>query len=102
MAKDEKYHLDNGGYNVLQRLVDIRAENPDLVAIDPDATEERGRRPELRVGAARRVDAAGRPRLPVRRARARLPEPPQMARPARASRSPGVSLVLAMIVEVTH
>ena len=42
MAKDETYHLDNGGYNVLQRLVDIRAENPDLVAIDPDATEEEG------------------------------------------------------------
>ncbi len=42
MAKDEKYHLDNGGYNVLQRLVDVRAENPDLVAIDADATEERG------------------------------------------------------------
>lgn len=42
MAKDPKYRLDNGGYNVLQRLVDVRAENPDLVAIDPDATESEG------------------------------------------------------------
>jgi hypothetical protein len=42
LAKDEDYHLDNGGYNVLQRLVDTRAENPDLVALDPDATEAEG------------------------------------------------------------
>lgn len=42
LAKDPDYRLDNGGYNVLQRLVDVRAENPDLVALDPDATEAEG------------------------------------------------------------
>jgi hypothetical protein len=42
LAKDPEYRLDNGGYNVLDRLVDVRNENPDLVALDPDATEEEG------------------------------------------------------------
>jgi hypothetical protein len=41
LAFDPKYDLPKGGYDVLQRLADIRAENPDLVAIDADATEER-------------------------------------------------------------
>jgi hypothetical protein len=39
LAKDPDYELDNGGYNVLKRLVDVRNENPDLVELDPDATE---------------------------------------------------------------
>ena len=42
LAKDEKYHLPGGGYDVPLRLVDTRAENPDLVELDPDATEEEG------------------------------------------------------------
>jgi len=42
LAKDPKYRLDGGGYDVPQRLADTRAENPDLVAIDPDATEAEG------------------------------------------------------------
>ena len=42
LAKDPDYELDNGGYNVMKRLVDTRAENPDLVALDPDATEAKG------------------------------------------------------------
>jgi hypothetical protein len=41
LAFDPKYEVPGGGYDVLQRLADTRAENPDLVAIDADATEER-------------------------------------------------------------
>jgi hypothetical protein len=40
LAKDPDYQLDSGGYDVLQRLVDVRNEHPDLVEIDADATEE--------------------------------------------------------------
>ncbi len=42
LATDPEYELDNGGYDVLGRLADRRAENPDLVALDPDATERQG------------------------------------------------------------
>jgi hypothetical protein len=42
LAKDPKYRLEGGGYDVPLRLVDTRAENPDLVEIDPDATEAEG------------------------------------------------------------
>jgi hypothetical protein len=41
LAFDPKYEVPGGGYDVLERLADVRAENPDLVAIDADATEER-------------------------------------------------------------
>jgi hypothetical protein len=41
LAFDPKYEVPGGGYDVLERLADTRAENPDLVAIDADATEER-------------------------------------------------------------
>jgi hypothetical protein len=40
-ADDPKY-TKGEGYDVLKRLADYRAEDPDLIAIDPDATEERG------------------------------------------------------------
>lgn len=42
LATKPEYEQGEGGYDVLERLVDRRAENPDLVAIDPDATEARG------------------------------------------------------------
>jgi hypothetical protein len=42
LAKDPDYQLESGGYDVLQRLVDVRGEHPDLVEIDADATEEEG------------------------------------------------------------
>jgi hypothetical protein len=41
LAFDPRYELPNGAYDVLQRLADNRAENPELVAIDADSTEER-------------------------------------------------------------
>lgn len=41
LASDPKYERPSGGYEVLERLADTRAENPDLVAIDADSTEER-------------------------------------------------------------
>jgi hypothetical protein len=41
LAFDPKYEVPGGGYEVLERLADVRAENPDLVAIDADSTEER-------------------------------------------------------------
>jgi hypothetical protein len=40
LASDPKYELPNGGYDVLRRLADTRAESPDLLAIDADATAE--------------------------------------------------------------
>jgi hypothetical protein len=40
-ADDPKYSKGEG-YDVLKRLADERAEDPGLVAADPDATEERG------------------------------------------------------------
>lgn len=42
IARDRKYATGQGGYDVLKRLVDRRAEHPDLVRLDPDATEARG------------------------------------------------------------
>ena len=42
LAKNPKYKLPEGGYDVPQRLVDTRAKNPDLVEIDADATEQEG------------------------------------------------------------
>src|SRR3712207_6794467 len=40
LAKNPKYALPEGGYDVPQRLVDTRGKNPDLVEIDADATEK--------------------------------------------------------------
>ena len=42
IASNPKYAGDSGGYDVLERLADRRARNPDLVALDPDATEAHG------------------------------------------------------------
>jgi len=42
LAKNPKYALPEGGYDVPRRMVDTRAKNPDLVEIDADATEEEG------------------------------------------------------------
>jgi hypothetical protein len=44
IASDPKYALDGGGYSIVGRLVDLRAANPDLVAIDPDGMEQVGDR----------------------------------------------------------
>jgi hypothetical protein len=101
MVKDEKYHLDNGGYNVLQRLVDVRAENPDLVAIDADATEERG--DDLTSESALLVATtlpAGLAFLCGALAHG-FPSRRRWLVPLGFALT-GVSLVLAVIVEVTH
>lgn len=42
LAKNPKYALPDGGYDIPQRIVDTRAKNPDLVEIDADATEQEG------------------------------------------------------------
>lgn len=42
LAKNKKYALPEGGYDVPQRIADTRAKNPDLVEIDADATEQEG------------------------------------------------------------
>ena len=42
IAKDPKYATRSGGYDILERLADRRAEHPDLVRLDPDAIESRG------------------------------------------------------------
>lgn len=44
IASDPKYALEGGGYDIVGRLVDLRAEYPDLVAIDPDGMEQAGDR----------------------------------------------------------
>jgi hypothetical protein len=41
LASSEKYATPKGP-DVIERLADVRAENPDLVSLDPDATEDRG------------------------------------------------------------
>jgi hypothetical protein len=42
LAKDPEYELEDGGYDVLRRLVERRSETPELTALDPDETEQRG------------------------------------------------------------
>ena len=42
IASNPKYAGAQGGYDVLERLADRRTRNPDLVKLDPDATERRG------------------------------------------------------------
>jgi len=42
LASDAKYALPGGGVDLARRLADIRNENPDLVAIDPDAVQAQG------------------------------------------------------------
>ena len=42
IASDPKYDQGKDGYDVIGRLADNRAENPDLVALDPDETEQEG------------------------------------------------------------
>jgi hypothetical protein len=41
LTKDSRYHVGDG-YDVAARLADIRNEHPDLVALDPDATMDKG------------------------------------------------------------
>lgn len=101
LAKNPKYRLDNGGYNVLQRLVDARNENPDLVAIDPDSTEERGS--DLNFESALLVAStlpAGLAFLCGALAHG-FPSRRRWLVPLGFALT-GVSLVLAVIVEVTH
>lgn len=42
IAGEPDYRLEDGGFDLVQRLQDLRALNPDLVALDPSATEARG------------------------------------------------------------
>jgi hypothetical protein len=101
LAKDPDYELDTGGYDVLRRLADVRDEHPDLVEIDADATEEEGS--DLTFESALLVAST----LPAGLAflcgalahgfpsRRRLLVPLGFA-------LTGLSLVLAIVVEVTH
>ena len=41
---DDQYALDGGAYDLARRLADIRAENPELVALNPDALQAEGDR----------------------------------------------------------
>jgi hypothetical protein len=45
LANDPRYARPDGGYDVLLRLADSRAQDPDLVALDPDARQTQGDRP---------------------------------------------------------
>jgi len=40
LAATAEYRLDDGGYDLAARLADVAGENPDLLAVDPDAPEE--------------------------------------------------------------
>ena len=51
IASDPKYALEGGGYDIVARLVDLRAANPDLLAIDPDALERAGDAHAAKAGA---------------------------------------------------
>jgi hypothetical protein len=42
LATDPKYALEGGGFDLGKRLADLRAQNPDLVALDPDALQASG------------------------------------------------------------
>lgn len=42
VAGDERYETDGDGFDIMARLADLRAEDPELVAVDPDATERQG------------------------------------------------------------
>lgn len=42
IAQDPKYATEDGGFDLGRRLADTRAEHPDLVAVDPDATQAAG------------------------------------------------------------
>jgi len=42
LSTDPAYALPGGGVNLARRLADLRAQNPDLVALDPDAIERSG------------------------------------------------------------
>lgn len=48
IAAEPAYRLEGGGFDLIQRLQDLRALNPQLVALDPDATETRGSRLALK------------------------------------------------------
>ena len=42
LSTNAAYALPGGSLNLAQRLADLRAENPDLVALDPDKVERQG------------------------------------------------------------
>jgi len=42
LVTDPKYRTEDGGYDLELRLADVRAEHPDLVALDPDAGQAAG------------------------------------------------------------
>jgi hypothetical protein len=42
LSTNAAYALPGGGVNLAQRLADLRRENPDLVALDPDKVERQG------------------------------------------------------------
>jgi hypothetical protein len=42
LVADDRYLLPGGGRHLSERLADLRAETPDVVAIDPDATMAEG------------------------------------------------------------
>ena len=42
LVSDARYALPGGGVDLARRLADLRNENPDLVAIDPDAMQAQG------------------------------------------------------------
>ncbi|MGD0862498.1 MAG: hypothetical protein ABSA21_07010 [Candidatus Limnocylindrales bacterium] len=44
LAQNSSYALPSGGYDLGKRLADIRARNPDLVALNPDGIEAAGDR----------------------------------------------------------
>jgi hypothetical protein len=48
MAADDTYLLPDGGYDLVRRLADTRAEHPELVALDPEAPQVRGDRSAAR------------------------------------------------------
>jgi FlaG/FlaF family flagellin (archaellin) len=44
IAKENRYATDEGGFDLALRLIDVRNQNLDLVALDPDAVQEDGDR----------------------------------------------------------
>jgi hypothetical protein len=42
MASDPKYGLPDGGFKTAARMTDVRAEHPDLLAVNPDSPQQTG------------------------------------------------------------
>lgn len=100
LAGDDRYETDDDAFDVAVRLADRRALNPELVALDPDATEAEG------VATARKAAALVGTTVPVAVAFLFGALAPALPRRRRqlvwiGFAFVGIGLVAALLVEVT-